>query len=176
MEINRDGFATMTNLLAKLNQKGGRRKVTEADVAAIVKDCPKKRFQMQEVDGVLCVRAAQGHTIRHIEDEELLTRIEAPEEVPLAVHGTTMAAWKSIEKTGLNRGSRNHIHLAVDLPGSDKVVSGARSTSKVFIFIDVRKAMEDGIVFFRSTNNVVLTRGVDGVLHPKYFERVTFKS
>jgi 2'-phosphotransferase len=60
----------------------------------------------------------------------------------------------------------------VDVPGSDKVVSGARASSKVLIFVDVAKAMADGVVFYKSRNNVILTRGLDGVLAPKYFHHV----
>lgn len=43
--------------------------------------------------------------------------------------------------------NRNHIHFAVDLPGSDKVISGMRSNCAVAIFIDVSKALE-GLVKF----------------------------
>lgn len=32
--------------------------------------------------------------------------------------------------------------------------------------------MKDNIKFFISTNNVILTEGVDGVLLPKYFKRI----
>lgn len=32
--------------------------------------------------------------------------------------------------------ARNHIHLAVDTPGSGRVISGARATSTVFIYLE----------------------------------------
>jgi 2'-phosphotransferase len=146
--------------------------INEALITSIVEDCPKKRFQMAKMEGVTYVRATQGHSIAAVEDDELLVPIEDASEVPMAVHGTTRAAWDVIRDAGLNRMRRNHIHLAVDVPGSDKVVSGARASSKVLIFVDVAKAMADGVVFYKSRNNVILTRGLDGVLAPKYFHHV----
>ena len=33
-------------------------------------------------------------------------------------------------------------------------------------------AMKDGIKFFKSTNNVILTEGINGILPTKYFKSV----
>jgi hypothetical protein len=41
-----------------------------------VADCPKQRFQMTTEDGVDLIRASQGHSIKGIADDELLTLIE----------------------------------------------------------------------------------------------------
>ncbi len=35
--------------------------------------------------------------------------------------------------------------------------------------------MKDGINFYISSNNVILTEGVDGTLEPKYFKKVVGK-
>ena len=40
------------------------------------------------------------------------------------------------------------------------------------IYIDLSKALQDNIEFLLSENGVVLTSGIDGVLHPKYFTHV----
>jgi 2'-phosphotransferase len=42
----------------------------------------------------------------------------------IAVHGTTRSAWNIIEKEGLSKMKRNHIHLAQGV-GGDSVISGA---------------------------------------------------
>ena len=42
----------------------------------------------------------------------------------------------------------------------DKVVSGMRSTSTVCIWVDVKRALEGGVKWWRSENGVVLTEGV----------------
>lgn len=53
----------------------------------IVDSDAKGRFKMIEEDGVVWIRANQGHTVR-VGDEELLARIASPEELPEAVHAT----------------------------------------------------------------------------------------
>ena len=175
VKIGADGYVAMPDLLAFLNgPKGaglrGPKSVTSPWVRDIVAACPKQRFELSE-DGS-AVRATQGHSLAAVDPDLLLTRIESPDEVPLAVHGTYMRVWDSIRATGLNRGTRQHIHMAIDVPGADHVVSGARSSANLFIYVDVAKAMAAGIPFYRSKNNVILTSGVDGVLGPEFFQRV----
>ena len=48
-----------------------------------------------------------------------------------------------------------------------------RTSSQIFIFINLQKALDAGIKFFLSDNGVVLTEGDDeGFLRPEFFERV----
>jgi hypothetical protein len=44
-----------------------------------------------------------------------------------------------------------------------------RSTAELFIYMDVHRAMEDGVIFYRSKNDVILTIGHEGWLAAKYF-------
>jgi len=37
-------------------------------------------------------------------------------------------------------------------------------------------AIKDGIKFYISSNNVILTEGIDGVISPKYFKKVIRKN
>lgn len=48
-----------------------------------------------------------------------------------------------------------------------------RNAPDVFIEIDLRKALADGIRFYVASNEAVFTEGVDGVLPARYFARVT---
>ena len=53
------------------------------------------------------------------------------------------------------------------------VLSDRRSSGWLFIEIDLRTALADGIPFYVASNGVVVTEGIDGVLPPRYFKRVT---
>ncbi|CAM9456104.1 unnamed protein product, partial [Ascophyllum nodosum] len=104
--------------------------------------------------GGLLIRANQGHSIEGvILEEQLLTRIDRAEDIPICVHGTSLAIWPSIRENGLHRMNRMHIHFAAGLPGVKGVVSGIRRDCQVLIYVDVALAMADGITFFRSSNN-----------------------
>lgn len=60
------------------------------------------------------------------------------------------------------------------MPADDEVISGMRSSCEVMISIDVASAMADGVRFYRSSNNVILTSGLDGTLDAKYFKEVRY--
>ncbi|KAF9442254.1 hypothetical protein P691DRAFT_779493 [Macrolepiota fuliginosa MF-IS2] len=125
-----------------------------------------------EGEGVWLIKANQGHSLKAVELE--LKPILSVSDIPsgLAVHGTTNAAWVAIQKEGLSRMKRNHIHLAQDV-GGDNVISGMRRSSQILIFIHVQKALDAGIKFYLSDNGVVLTEGDEtGYLKTKFFDRV----
>lgn len=152
---------------------------TRQDVADAVTNNDKQRFTINRIDGKEYIRANQGHSIP-VPDLELKA-ISSAADIPksetslegVVVHGTYSAPWKAIRKEGLNRMNRNHIHFAVGTPGESHVISGMRSTCQVLIYVDVEKALSDGIPFFLSDNNVVLSPGnAEGVLPTKYFKAV----
>ena len=146
------------------------------------------------------IRANQGHSIE-VESEGLLQPITLDMEGGLpemVVHGTTRQAWTLIvESGGLKRMNRNHIHFAAGLPETFKplqssaaasadtetstaetaaapVISGMRSTSTILVYLDLPKALEAGIKFWRSENGVILSAGDDGEgkVGMQFFKRV----
>ena len=137
-----------------------------------MKNCNKQRYGLKEdEDGRLLIRANQGHSIKEVNVD--MERIMSPDDVTSVIHGTNFKAWNEIQKTGLNKMKRNHIHFAAGEPGSEGVISGMRASAQVYIYIDVHKAMEDGIVFYRSANNVILSPGdEEGTIQTKYFKCV----
>jgi len=96
-----------------------------------------------------------------------------PNKHPLVVHGTYAIYWKSILKNGLSKMNRNHIRMhikfSIDFTTAysgkkGEVLSGMRKSCDTYIELDIKKAMSDGIKFFESRNNVVLTPGIDGII------------
>eukprot|EP00736_Rhodelphis_marinus_P011301 Rmarinus@m.25818 len=173
--IRTDGYVKVSDLL---NQKDFRN-VSVDSIRHIVATNDKQRFKLDDIDGQLCIRANQGHTLSSVVSEELLKPVTPEDGLSTVVHGTTYKSWKKIRETGgLLKMQRNHIHLALGLPGEEGVISGMRKQSQVHIFVDVKKAMDAGIPFFRSDNNVILTPGVgdQGILPMDYFEKVVEKS
>lgn len=134
------------------------------------------------------IRANQGHSLK-VEAEGLLQPIVSDSLPEQAVHGTTHAAWPLIVASGgLKPMGRNHVHFASGLPAGfsslsefdpDKesvqvpVISGMRKSSTVLIFLDMRRAIDAGITFWRSDNGVFLTEGnEEGIVPLELFRRV----
>jgi 2'-phosphotransferase len=145
----------------------------EKDFLEVVADNDKQRFSVTtDEEGVLLIRANQGHTFP-IDEAELLEPIMNAEEYPVVIHGTYRRFWEAIQEMGLCRKARNHIHFAPGEPGTEGVISGMRSSVEIYIYINLKLALEDGLKFYRSANNVILTPGNEvGLLEPKYFSKV----
>ena len=165
LKIQSDGYVKVLDIL-KLPDF---RQYKIEDIIRIVKNNDKQRFSLKNTGNKMLIRANQGHSIDIINMEQLLTRITDPNSVPLCVHGTYFKAWKSIKTSGLNKMKRNHIHMAIGTPEDDGVISGMRSNCEIIIYINLKKAMErGGLIFYFSSNNVVLTKGP---ILPCYFSK-----
>ena len=87
------------------------------------------------------------------------------------VHGTSTKVLDLILQDGLCRMARNHIHMAIGLPGCDGVISGMRYSCDVVIDINLIKAVKSSdIRFYKSSNDVILSpgEGEKGILPAKY--------
>uniref|UniRef100_A0A0D9WLH2 2'-phosphotransferase n=1 Tax=Leersia perrieri TaxID=77586 RepID=A0A0D9WLH2_9ORYZ len=73
---------------------------------------------------------------------------------------------------GLKRMARLHVHFSSGLPTDGGVISGMRQSANIFIYLDVAKALQDGMKLYISDNKVILTEGFDGVVPVKYFEKI----
>lgn len=174
LRMSSDGFVEVDEIL-RIPQSIQYKLNTEI-IRGIVENNDKKRFELRTLNGKLWIRASQGHSIKHLDDSQMMQTITSADECPLAVHGTFRRFLPAIENGGLKVMGRNHIHMTTGYPGdADDVISGMRKSCEVFIEIDVKKAMDDGIKFFRSANGVVLTSGKDGILDRKYFKNVKMK-
>ncbi|PNT07569.1 hypothetical protein POPTR_013G094500v4 [Populus trichocarpa] len=175
LNMRSDGFVKVEDLL-KLNMKTFAnvplRSHTDDDVKEAVRKDNKQRLSLLEEGGELLIRANQGHSIKTVESESLLKAILSPEEITVCVHGTYKKNLDSILESGLKRMQRLHVHFSSGLPTDVEVISGMRRDVNVLIFLDVRKALEEGMKLYISDNRVILTEGFDGTIPVKYFERI----
>ncbi|KAI8353733.1 putative tRNA 2'-phosphotransferase [Mortierella sp. GBAus27b] len=171
--IRPDGYVKLDDVLKHSRFKG----YTKQDVYAAVNNNSKKRFQILEeasVAGtVVLIRAVQGHSIEEVA-ELGFEEITDAAQIPTAVHGTMFSKWRLIHEHGLSKMNRNHIHLAIGLPGEIGVISGMRNNTDLYIYINTAKAIQDGIKFYKTSNNVILSDGKDGdgIIPPRYFVKV----
>ncbi|XP_040903546.1 tRNA 2'-phosphotransferase 1 [Toxotes jaculatrix] len=170
LHMGTDGFLFVEELLTHPQF----RSYSLGDVERVVATNDKQRFKLRShpENGRLQIRANQGHSVQ-VKDLELKpVLIDSPDCPAEAVHGSYLCKWSSIQQQGLSCMKRTHIHLASGLPGEDGVISGMRKDCDLAVFIDVHKALADGIEFFWSENGVLLTAGdAEGKLLPKYFSR-----
>ncbi|KAJ5385108.1 hypothetical protein N7517_003019 [Penicillium concentricum] len=147
---------------------------TATDQALSVKDTDPANF---------LIRATQGHSIKTVDAASFLEPLSLSDESKLpdtVVHGTFHATWPAIlQSGGLRCMGRNHIHFATgpslesvlavptddaaqgkSKPNDPGVISGMRRDAQVLIYIDVRKALEAGVPFWRSENGVILSEGI----------------
>lgn len=74
--MNSGGWVLIDDLLQYLNR--GNKKVQLSLIHEIVDNNEKKRYEVMTDKGICYIRAAQGHTLEAVKDEDLLTPIEDP--------------------------------------------------------------------------------------------------
>nr|GMD46902.1 tRNA 2'-phosphotransferase 1 isoform X1 [Ipomoea batatas] len=175
LNMRSDGFVKVHDLL-KLDLKTFAniplRLHTVNDIKGAVRKDNKQRFSLLEENGELWVRANQGHTVATVATENLLKPILSAEEVPVCVHGTYNKNLELILEQGLKRMKRLHVHFSCGLPTNGEVISGMRRDVNILIFLDVKKALQEGMKLYISDNKVILTEGFDGVVPVKYFKKI----
>ncbi|XP_018305407.1 tRNA 2'-phosphotransferase 1 isoform X2 [Mycetomoellerius zeteki] len=161
LNIKPNGFIAVNELLnTSLHQ------YTIDDIKRVVKENNKQRFTLETINGILEIKANQGHSIFKINELSLkiLDCIDFD-----VIHGTYFKYWPNIRTEGLSRMKRNHIHFAKGL----NFVNGLRQNAELFIYVNFGKAKEDGLIFFESENGVVLCAGNSkGFIETKYFLKV----
>jgi len=174
IKIRTDGYVQVQDLL-KLNEFK-RQNADFEKIKNIVDTNDKKRFSMKKEENIWLIRANQGHSIKSIKSQELLNEITLNDvdKYPVVCHGTYFKVWDIVKTEGLKTMKRNHIHFVPsDSVQGKGVISGMRYNCQLLIYIDIQYALEDGIKFFLSENNVILSSGINGKLSPKYFKKVT---
>lgn len=148
------------------------------EIIEVVETNTKQRFTLENREknsgagaieaGNWYVRANQGHSgevMELLDFTKMLRKITDPSELPVCMHGTYRKCVPSIMKQGLSRMSRHAVHMAT----SRDAKSGMRRSCNTIIYIDVPKAMEEGLEFYESDNGVILCPGnADGIIPHKF--------
>ncbi|HEX6429888.1 MAG TPA: RNA 2'-phosphotransferase [Niastella sp.] len=145
LSLDTEGWANVSELIEKVNQKGIR---LDFDILQTVVDTnDKKRFAFN--DDKTRIRASQGHSI----DVDL----NLPVQVPPAVlyHGTADTNIAAIKQHGVEKRARQHVHLSVEKGTASNV--GQRHGKPVILVIQALAMHEQGHKFYLSDNGVWLT-------------------
>lgn len=172
IKLDEEGFVDVDNILTL----PAFRHHNFEQIKDVVDSNDKQRFLIKSYNDKgskrFKIRANQGHSIE-INDDLVLKEIKDDGIYSTALHGTYQKNWESIREKGLSRMKRRHIHFASGLPNDSSVKSGIRKNVDLLIYIDLSKALKNGLKFYNSTNNVILTPGDQGgFVTPDYFKEV----
>ncbi|AZB24084.1 RNA 2'-phosphotransferase [Chryseobacterium bernardetii] len=155
LKLDENGWADVEELRERSAKKKVYFSLEELD--EVVETNNKKRFAFNE--DKTKIRASQGHSIN------IDLALEALQPPDFLYHGTAEANISSILEKGIEKRSRQHVHLSADRETATKV--GMRHGKPIILTIRTGKMYEDGIAFYLSANGVWLTEFVD----PKYISK-----
>ena len=172
IHIRSDGFCKLQEVMAAAGITDSRA------VDRIVRENKKQRFEIKNISNIAHIRASQGHSIKSVEDEGLLRELLLSDtDLPsFCVHGTSLGSLPSIQQEGLKPGggkaARNHIHFSPFEPRGPRSATVIKGGAEVGIWVDLKKALAEGVPFLMSKNGVILSRGVNGRISPRLFTKI----
>lgn len=149
MTLDEEGWLEINALIDAANQHGKRLSLKLLHEVVATND--KKRFALSD-DG-LRIRASQGHSVTGVDLK--LAETTPPDTL---YHGTVAAFIESIRSTGLEKRSRNHVHLSADEATATKV--GSRRGKPIILQVDAAAMHQDRHRFYLSANGVWLVDAV----------------
>ncbi len=149
MQLDPEGWLPIDQLIEGANKIG--KLLTIELLHEVVATNEKRRFALSD-DG-LRIRASQGHSIANVE-----LNLVATEPPAILYHGTIANFLDSIRQQGLDKRSRNHVHLSDNRATAIKV--GSRRGKPVILKIDSARMHAASNKFFLSANQVWLTDSV----------------
>ncbi len=154
LNIDRNGWADVEELIQKSRLK--KVKLTYEILDVVVKTKGKQQFEYNE--DMTRIRAFQGYPSSN---DIALKAVEPPYKL---YHGTSIDNVDSIEKSGIEKRSKQYVHLSIDRATAINV--GARHGKPSVLIIDAEQMYLDGLKFYHSKNDVWLTDYID----PKYIK------
>jgi len=143
--LDDNGWVAVATLLDAAQRHGVA--LDQATLQQIIAENDKQRFALS-ADG-LRIRASQGHSVA----VNLALEPVAPPE--LLYHGTASRFLESIRQAGLEKRSRQHVHLSGE--HNTAVAVGRRHGQPVVLIVRAGEMAAAGFSFFRSENGIWLT-------------------
>lgn len=144
IQLDENGWADVEELINGINQSG--RKMDKEDLERIVRENNKKRYSYNEDHTK--IRANQGHSLK------VDINLKATQPLDRLYHGTATRFLESIKKEGIQKRSRQYVHLSSDVDTARKV--GKRHGKPIILVIDAKRMREEGGIFYLSENEVWL--------------------
>jgi 2'-phosphotransferase len=138
-------------------------KLKKTDFDEIVYNDDSNTYQYNKRENM--VRCREGHTgkiLNIINEVNTYECINNADEIPICIYGTYKKTWYRIKHKGIRSLKDYMIKMSCNKP----------SNFSIHITIDVQQAIDDGIEFFKSPDNFIYTKGIRGVIDPKYFKNV----
>lgn len=132
--------------------------ISRGELLEVVRDNSKQRFAIDEAADR--IRANQGHSV------EVDLQLEPAVPPDVLYHGTGARSTEVIEREGLKKMSRHHVHLSPDTETARRV--GMRHGRPVIFAVDAAAMHAAGVPFYRSANGVWLVDAVP----PSYLRRL----
>ena len=151
------GWVAVDDLLQAVARHGVR--ISRAELDEVVANSDKQRFSFDPSGRR--IRANQGHSVAV--DLEL----EPVEPPAVLYHGTGERSVPSIERDGLRKMRRQHVHLSPDVATAQRV--GSRHGRPVVFEVDAAALHAAGCPFYRAVNGVWLVDAVP----PRYLRRLS---
>ncbi|WP_397364656.1 RNA 2'-phosphotransferase [Olleya sp. R77988] len=149
LDLDKNGWANVDDLLNKSQKK--HRHITMEILELVVETNDKNRFAFNA--DKTKIRANQGHSLKTIDLQ--LKPVTPP---AFLYHGTVAKFMEAIQKEGLKKQNRQHVHLSVDTETAIKV--GSRRGKPIILSIRALDMYKEGFPFYLSENKVWLTDAV----------------
>lgn len=145
LKLDENGWADVNELIAKFDLYD--LTLDFELLQYVVENNDKKRFAFNE--DKTRIRASQGHSIA------VELNLNETEPLEYLYHGTVEKFLTDIKLQGLQKMSRQHVHLSADRETANKV--GGRRGKPVILTISSGEMHKAGYKFYLSDNNVWLT-------------------
>jgi len=134
----------------------------------------KGRYQVRKESHGAYVRAFAGHSRENVfrPSDHKLIKLGDPDCPHVITHGSKEKYLVSILTHGLrNNEQRNDIHFVGLAPTNTKFVP--RGKDNMHVWVDIRQAIKDGVKFYRTPNDIIVSPGEAGIISPRYIIKTT---